>query len=100
MVKNPEISRNKIVLQNGARRDVDLQKKIRRVFVIVIDLCFYNLLSIIGNYDDCSLEHHSFAKVDIARHCQLIQIQDVRDVCKSLQEIMHLQYFDNYESIL
>ena len=46
----------------------------------------------IGNNDHCAFQYHFFAKIDISRNSQMIQLQDVRNGRKPFQEL-----FDFFE---
>ncbi len=71
MVKDPEVPGHDLVLQDGAKRDI-------------------YLVSRVCDDNDSSPKHHVFAKGDISRYSQVIQVQDVWDAGKSLQKLIHL----------
>ena len=45
----------------------------------------------IGDDDDSSSEWSAFAEGDVARDCQVIQLQDVGNTFEPFQEIFHLK---------
>ncbi len=60
MVQDPQVSGNNFVLKDRSGWDVD------PVAGISYD-------------DDCAAEGHASPEHDVARHCQVIQLQDVRN---------------------
>lgn len=71
MVKNSEVARNNLVLETGTVR-------------------YVYLVSMIGNYDDCTLENDPLAKVDISRDGEVVEFQDVGNGGKPLGKVPHL----------
>ena len=45
----------------------------------------------IGDDDNSSSERSAFAEGDVARDCQVIQLQDVGNTFEPFQEIFHLK---------
>ncbi len=93
MVQDPEISRYNLVFQDGTGGYVDLSKQ--AIVKAHLETCRDHssspyLVTLICNDDDRTLENDSPAESDVARHGQMIQLNDVWDAGKALQEVTNL----------
>lgn len=71
MIENAKVARDDLVLQDGARWNVDS-------------------VSMIRNYDHSSLETDILAEGYVPRNCEMIGFQHVRDCFETTQEFGHL----------
>ena len=71
MVEDPEIAGDDLVLDDGARRDVDP-------------------VALVGDDDDGAPERDALPEGDVAADGQVVQLDDVRDAAEPLQELVDL----------
>ena len=74
MVQDSQISGDDLVLQDGSSWDV-------------------NPVPVVGDDDDGPPETHSFPEGDVPGHCEVVQLQHVRDGTKSDQKVLHFLEF-------
>ena len=71
MVENPEVTRDNLVFKDSAVRDVDL-------------------VPMVGNDDNCAFEDNTLPEVDVSRHGQVVELQNVGDGGEPLAKVTHL----------